>query len=412
MSLEISHLTSFSDEILAEEEQKLQTKQDNQLLEENSSEPQSLSDTILNTLDAENLEIETPNEDIDHLKSINTYQQEQISNLKEQINELANSSDAEISDQELINRLKQMLSESETCINMLEEELVGIVAELNQKSLQVAALSKQETDPKLIEKDSESNANSVNQEELKTLQSQLDDAMSMTMTMMTANGDQSNIISFARNSISSNSYEELAKEVLNIVTGYGLEGYLQLRCKNKTLNESTIEVISAQNMARLEDELEGERFKEDGSCLTIRFDKISLVVQGMPETEPDTFARYRDTLTIIMELASDHLSTLEDELALQQQHAVLKKVISTTQDTLIKVEEQFNYQAEQSKLIIDSMTNVLGNPTFIKEMSVSFQPVYQGIIKETQERFNELHSENASVDSSFAKIINDLSKRI
>lgn len=41
-----------------------------------------------------------------------------------------------------------------------------------------------------------------------------------------------------------------------------------------------------------------------------------------------------------------------------------------------------------------------------------FQPIYQGIIKETHKRFGKLHTENAIVDQSFAKIINALSKRI
>jgi len=359
----------------------------------------------------------TNDEEFDRLKVMNSEQKSLISNLKEQLANLPNS-DGQGIDENIIPRLEQMLKESETCIFMLEEELSGVVSELNNKSLLLARLeneldrkndrtSKSENSENTKETTEQSNVEEINQ-----LKSQLDDAMSMTMTMMTANGDQSNIISFARSSIACASLDKLADAVLKVVSDYGLDGSIQLRSRSAVISKSTNEHVSERNMILLDDDLGGERYQQKGKRLSIRFENMSLVLHGMPENDADTSSRYKDSIAIVMELANDHMSSLEDERALQQQEAVLKKIIGTTQKTIKKVEQKLKFQAKQSKLIINSMTDVLGNPTFVKEMSESFQPVYKGIIIETRERFDKLHAESDLVDKTFSKIINQLSERL
>jgi len=355
-------------------------------------------------------------EEFNRLRTMNREQKGLISDLKGQLANLPTEDNLQIG-QNIVPRLEQMLKESETCICMLEDELSVVISELNNKSLLVAQLEKSlaSTNNQALDEapDNEArNAAQVNIDEIKQLKAQLDDAMSMTMTMMTANGDQSNIISFARSSIACVSLDSLADAVLQVVTGYGLDGSIQLRSRNAIISKSTSEHVSERNMILLDDDLGGERYEQKGKRLSIRFDNMSLVLHGMPEKDSDTSSRYKDSLAVVMELANDHMDSLEDEKALQQQEAVLKKVIGTTQKTIQKVDQKLKFQAKQSKLIINSMTDVLGNPTFVKEMNESFQPVYKGIITETRERFDKLHADSDLVDQSFAKIIAQLSERL
>ncbi|PHS14862.1 MAG: hypothetical protein COA86_14385 [Kangiella sp.] len=336
-------------------------------------------------------------EEFTRLKTMNSEQQGLISKLKTELSNF--SMDGDAPDETILPKLEQMLKESETCIQMLESELDIVIAELNKKSILLEESAKQ-SDPNGESSD------------IANMKQQLDDTNAMTMTLMCANGDQSNIISFARNSISSDTLSILSDEVLKIVTGYGLEGSIQMRGRIEKLNQSTSDLVSESHMLLLEDDLNGERFLQDGARLVIRFDQISLLVLGMPNEDEDTCSRYRDSLAIILELANDSMQSIEDEYSMKTQQEVLKKLISTTQSTLENVEQQFKDQATQSETIINSMTDVLGNPTFVKEMSESFRPIYQGIVEETKERFEKLHEETAAVDASFAKIIGDLSKRI
>ncbi|MBV1909074.1 MAG: hypothetical protein KUG78_07100 [Kangiellaceae bacterium] len=352
-------------------------------------------------------------EEFSRLKVMNVEQKGLIATLKSELFELSSEGGLTTPEQSIIPRLEQMLKESDTCIKMLEEELSVVVMELNDRSLQLANLGKQDSNRiGLLEQNLDNASSDQAKAEREFIEKQLADANAMSMTMMTANGDQSNIISFARNSINCDCLDALAEQVLNIVQNYQLDGNLQLRGRKETLNKSKEGFVSESNTKLLSDDLSGERFEQKGGRLSIRFDKMSLVAHGLPEDDPDTCARYKDSLAVVMELANEHLKNLDDEHALHQQQAVLKKVIRTTQDTITKVEEQFKFQAQQSKLIINSMTDVLGNPTFAEKMDSSIQPVYRGIISETRERFDELHDDSMAVDKSFAKIIDELSRRI
>ena len=354
---------------------------------------------------------------IEQLKQQNEQQKEKISKLKSKLSALSNSPE-QLSQPE---QLQQMLKESETCINMLEDELTAVTNTLNEKaeSIQELTTANQTLEKQLhsIQKDSSEmgtsdEVNEQNQEAIDALNKQLNDAMAMSMTMMTVSGDQSNIISFARNSISCTDIEALAEAVLDVVRIYGLQGAIQLRGRNRSVNKSNLQAMSHNSKQLMENCDNQERFTQSDSALVIRFDNMSLLLEGMPQNDPEVYSRYKDSIAVVMELASDHMQTIEDGNVLQQQQAVLKKIISTTQKTIKKVEQKAKYQAKQSKLIIDSMTDVLGDPSFVDKMDQTFKPVFEGIVRETKERFDKLHAQSQAVDQSFAKIINELSKRI
>ena len=349
----------------------------------NELEQVSNSKKPVKALTDSNTEHSNP-EEFNRLKTMNSEQRLLINKLKEELSDISENGGE--SDPTIIPKLEQLLKESETCIEMLESELAIVMEKLNQ------------------------NGSGDDGEVPPTAPAE--DNSDIVMTLMNANGDQSNIINFSRNSIACESLGSLAEEILKTVSGYGLEGILQLRSKSGTQNFSESEVITEIHKELLKDDLGGERFLEEGARLVIRFEQISLLVLGMPKDNQETFTRYRDSLAIILELANDGMKSIEHEESMKNQHGVLKKLISTTQDTLKNVEAQFKEQAVQSEMIINSMTDVLGNPTFVKEMSEAFRPIYQGIVEETKERFETLHKESAAVDESFAQVIDDLSKRI
>ena len=410
---EIQDVESLSEKMGNDEDLEKNTKDKKSVKE--SSQPAAIEATPKRVMEPDNQKTvmrdhgEKSKQEFNRLKTMNVEQKGLISDLKRQLSELSFDGSKLDANETVVPRLGQMLKESETCINMLEDELTTVIASLNEKSLQLSQLegkaSSTNEQPLLAE-------NTSNDDNIADLKSQLESAMSMTMTMMTASGDQSNIISFARNSISCENLESLAEEIQNTANSYNLKGCIQIRSRTGVDHYPDDKTISEENLQLLSDKLDGERFQDNGDSLTVRFENLTLLLNGMPEEDPDTSARYKDSMAIIMELAQAQFESLEDEQVFHQQQAVLKKVIRTTQKTIEKVEQKSKFQAKQSKLIIDSMTGVLGNPTFVKEMSETFQPIYKGIIEETREKFDELNSKNAAVDETFARIINELSSRI
>jgi len=308
-----------------------------------------------------------------------------------------------------LDQLEKMLKESETIVTMLEEELTNVQDQMNayEQNLDAAESSIQNmNDMKNAATPEEESA------EIKQLMSQLDGANQMAMTMMQANGDQSNVISFARNSTDQHTLEDLSDAILATVKSYSLKGAIQFRGRAATINISSEGRAKATEIIHLSDMSNNDRYEESGDELLIRFEKISLFISNMPSKDPDLASRYKDTLAMVCELACITGENIEAASAMEQQQAVLKKVIGTTHKTIKDVEEQFVDQASQSKEIVSSMSSILDSPAFVNAMDPMYRDIYKNIMKETKQRFDILHKESSVVDKSFTTIIDSLQKKI
>lgn len=341
--------------------------------------------------------------ELERLRASNEDQRGLIHDLRLQLaSELGSQADQ--LDNEALDKLERMLSESETIVQMLEDELNTMH---DQASSYEARLQQAEA--------AQSAAGSPaagNDEEMLQVLSQMESANQMAMTMMQANGDQSNVINFARNGINQHTLEDLAGAILNTVKGYDIHGAIQVRAKGSTINISTDTSLSPAHIARLSDMSNSERYEENGNELLIRFKKLSLLMTTMPEGDPDLSARYRDTLAIVCELACITMNNIEASDAMEQQQSVLRKVISTTHQTIKHVEQQFADQAKQSEEIVASMSAILDSEAFVNAMDPVYRDIYSNIMKETKQRFDQLHKEGSSVDQSFLKVIENLQSKL
>ena len=95
--------------------------------------------------------------------------------------------------EQAIRRLEQMLSESETCVGMLEDELDALRNETD-------AVISQAADNAIGQGDSRAEDAGLSAAELEQLQAQLDSMTDSIATLTTSNGDQIKVIQFAQNS--------------------------------------------------------------------------------------------------------------------------------------------------------------------------------------------------------------------
>jgi hypothetical protein len=113
-----------------------------------------------------------------------------------------------------------------------------------------------------------------------------------------------------------------------------------------------------------------------------------------------------------MELAVAELENVQTIYAVQQQKALMDKLIASTHKTIRNVEEQFQHQARESKDIMDSLSYVMENESFVRSMDPTFRRVFQDIMRESKQRFDDLHAKGVAVDRSFSQIIDRLSAQL
>jgi hypothetical protein len=401
-------------------------KQDSNKFDDKSSENENKNEHTEATIVAseshqedltpvEQTETQVSDEEVQRLRLINDEQKKKIVDLKKALRSVNDHSDTP----QEVPKLKQLLKESETCIGMLEQELSNAAISLNRQTKDLDSLK--QTNKSLVKelkaKPSSSAARLVenNGRSSPMLDSPNEISSQDNRTPVAAKSssdDQSNIVVFARSAIACHSLKCLADSILKIVKIYELDAVIQLRSQTSIYFEASYKPIKNKSELIFNTNTKDERFIQSDPNLLINFPSIALLLENMPIDNQESYARFKETFSIIMELANDQMGSLEEANILKQQKSVLKKIINTTQSTIMQVEKKSKDHAEQSKSIIDCMTDVLGDKAFVSKVEPSLQPLFEGVVSETRTRFDRLHADVKAVDQSFSKIINELSKKI
>lgn len=331
-------------------------------------------------------------QEIDKLRSANDDKIRMIRSLRERLGETGDGLGADAADE--LARVEHMLHESETCVTLLENELSTLQQQLHDYEQRPVV----STGP-------------ISQEELDQLQGQLDSVNEIVVTMMKANGDQSNLIAFSRRVGSCESFEELGDAVLATMDNFGLSGSVQIRSSEGVFNRSHHGHVRPADLARLSDLSSNERFEQDGAALLVRYEQLSMLVDQLPPEETEQSARFKDNLAIAMELAVAEVSNLERAYDREKQQANLKKLIASTLRTMQRVEEQFQEQATESKQLMDSLSFVMENEQFTRSMQPEFQKVFRDVMGESKQRFDDLYERGLEVNRSFMEIIAQLGEK-
>ncbi len=159
-------------------------------------------------------------------------------------------------------------------------------------------------------------------------------------TAMTSMGELGMIMQFLRTSFSCNTCAQLAKELLEIVHQYGLEGLVDLRIDSEEQRISTHGVCTPLELSILQHGRGmGHQF-QFRDRLVINYPSITLVVSKLPMDDADTVGRIRDNLAILAEGASARLVALSADAAFKRQDHGIQAALGTLTDVLTSTEQQ------------------------------------------------------------------------
>jgi len=299
-----------------------------------------------------------------------------------------------------LEQLEQKLNESNTCIEILEDE----IEELKQNH---NPLGSSDAFDAVAE-----NSEQQNSAEIDQLKQELESMNQMAGMLMANTGDQSNVINLAKDSINCQTYEQLAKTIVEQVSNFGVSTSLFIRGKNKNVELSNAGNISQMERQQLSRMRGTQRFKKNGNELLVQHPGMSLLIKNMPTDDNDKCGRIQDSTAIMLDLAASTAENIGSNLTLKQQQQVMTKIISSTHNMIKDVEDQFQHQATESKNIVDTLTYSIGNSTFTSSMSPQYKTLFFNILNESKQRFEALHNKGVSVDDSFSKIMDRLNSKV
>ncbi len=152
----------------------------------------------------------------------------------------------------------------------------------------------------------------------RALASQLEDSEMLSSLVMANMDEYAILVRFMRELISLNSEQEIANGVLDMLQRYKLDGVVQTRISQRTLTMSPQGANLPLEASVLNHVSGMERIFEFRNRSVQNFERLTLMINNMPVSDPDYCGRLRDHLCIAVESAEARLKALETEQAGQR----------------------------------------------------------------------------------------------
>lgn len=247
-----------------------------------------------------------------------------------------------------------------------------------------------------------------NRDQQKSLQGNIDAAMSTAMTALTSTSELGVVLNYLRASFSCNDYESLALLTTESLMSIGLRSAVQIRVDGDTHNfnsDGSINPLEATVMSRVYNE---KRIMDINNKTIFSFEHISVLAKSMPVDDPGKNGRYKDNLALLTEGAEDRIKAILIQSDLEKKQNGLVSMVDNTREALSKVNEKHEeHKIKSMKILANLIQNVEASFTtlgLLEDQESAFLSIINNAVSETLELYNE----GIELDASMADIVNGL----
>ncbi len=174
-------------------------------------------------------------------------------------------------------------------------------------------------------------------------------ATNTAFTAMSSLGEMKAVIELLRNSFSARTLEQLGRQLLQAVQEYGLSGivgfYSELDCSCLSLEGpcTPLETSILGNVRLM------SRILQFRDRLVVNYERVSLVVGGLPLEDEDRIGRLRDHLALMVESVDARAAALQQERQCQRQEQGIASLIGELGGRLVAIEQQIKTNQDASR---------------------------------------------------------------
>lgn len=199
------------------------------------------------------------------------------------------------------------------------------------------------------------------------------------------------VIQFLGDSFYCNSPDELGKLLLNTCRNLQLNYTFQFRIGSERLNYSSnmtsSSEISPLELSLIEHISDQDRFFDFNSRTIVTFPQVSLLVKNMPRQDENRYTELRDLLGTLAAGAELKLKLLLTEATLSSHY---ESTFKNMKEHLIEFDKYSESLREKNITNIKDFATRIENFLLDSELNTSQKTALQSIIKELQDRTNEV----------------------
>lgn len=406
----IQELQTYNEELkdsISELKQKLEEAKTSETLESQNTEAESddvQSESEENPTDTEEPTQTTPpdyekiKKEVVILRENTTKQRQLIFTLEEQIialkNNISSSSMSEEEQKEYdekINQLHKLVKESETCIEVLENEVSFLNDQLSNHDY------KQEFETLKIKYDDKLN-------EFKRMQVSLDRATSVRTKLR-------EIIALALIKNPKEALDLAAKKILETFSATGVDIHFKIVTQLGEVEESNSPDFTDEQKELLSMTIhknpDSTVETEDGFIHTQK--QIGVFAKAKL-TDETSLGKLQDTISFILLISNTVITLIDENQATITRLKALKRLVDGVRSKIGALSVQAKYQSDEAKQIFDSLIKELNNCLNTMNITENQSLFFDQMLTEAKARMDILLQSDVVVDKSFAELLDNIEK--
>ncbi|GAB1260047.1 hypothetical protein NBRC116495_07540 [Aurantivibrio plasticivorans] len=233
------------------------------------------------------------------------------------------------------------------------------------------------------------------------------EAMQTAYQAMANSAELGSIVQYLQTSFQSKSIEQLASDLLEATTAFGLNCCLRFQvnyrttlvgCDNHSIEAKVIERFS-----------EGDKILDFGSRTLINEDHVSLLVKNMPLDKPDDYGRIKDNLAVLVCGTEARCKAIETEASIEEARTHgLQSILINSQNRLQEIRTLIDQQKSNANTVLDSITGKVESVVFGLGLDEEQEKTILSAIDQGIDELSLLTHYSDQIASSFSGFVNDL----
>ena len=247
-------------------------------------------------------------------------------------------------------------------------------------------------------------------DEQATLKTELSGAFATALTAMSSAAEVGAVLKFLRASFACTSYEAIAREVLRVTQGHGLDCSVQLRGEQGAVARNAEGPCSPLEESVLTNMANQGRTVDFGTRTSFSYPGATIIVRNMPKEDPDRYGRMKDNLALLAEGADERVTSLDGEYRLSQQQAALKRLIDGTRETLHEIDKQRHSQRQATSRIFSDFRITLERSMLSMGLKEIQERELAELAQHAVEQALSLYNADSTSDAHMAELLKQLNQ--
>jgi len=195
----------------------------------------------------------------------------------------------------------------------------------------------------------------------RSLRTQAEDAEMLSSLVMASMDETGILLQFMSKLIAMESTDDVAEGLLDLMGRYRLDGVVQTRLGNATQTRSAAGRNLPLEVAVIEHVRDQGRIFEFSRRSVHNFDRVTLMVNNLPLSDPDYCGRLRDHLSVAAQGVDSRLKALQVDEANRRAQSGIQAALESVGDTIMELSDANRSNSEASTMLVNDLQETLLN---------------------------------------------------